>query len=105
MGHDIPVDYLASRIADYNQTTTQKAMQRVFGVETIVGGIDLEKGPSLYKVDPAGYYFGYKGVASGVKEQDSINFMEKEMKKKGWDLDEESAIKLAITTLQTVIGQ
>ena len=32
MGHDVPVDYLASRIADYNQTTTQKAMQRVFGV-------------------------------------------------------------------------
>ena len=52
-------------------------MQRVFGVETIIAGIDLEKGPSLYKVDPAGYFFGYKGVASGVKEQDAINFMEK----------------------------
>ena len=52
-------------------------MQRVFGVETIVAGIDVEKGPSLYKVDPAGYYYGYKGVASGVKEQDTINFLEK----------------------------
>jgi len=31
-GHDIPVDFLASRIADYNQNNTQKAMQRVFGV-------------------------------------------------------------------------
>lgn len=39
-GHDIPVDFLASRIADYNQNNTQKAMQRVFGVETIVAGID-----------------------------------------------------------------
>jgi len=29
----------------------------------------------LYKVDPAGYYFGYKGTGSGVKEQDSVNFM------------------------------
>jgi hypothetical protein len=27
------------------------------------------------------------------------------MKKNGWDLSEEEAIKLAITTLQTVIGQ
>lgn len=27
------------------------------------------------------------------------------MKKKGWDLDEEDSIKLAITTLQSVIGQ
>jgi 20S proteasome subunit alpha 1 len=74
-GHDTPVDFLASRLADYNQITTQKAMQRVFGVETIVAGIDLELGPSLYKVDPAGYYYGYKGVASGAKEQDAINFL------------------------------
>lgn len=41
MGHDVPIDYLASRLADYNQTTTQKAMQRVFGVEAIVAGIDI----------------------------------------------------------------
>jgi len=60
----------------------------------------------LFKVDPAGYYFGYKATSSGVKEQDSINFMEKELKKRGnWDLDQEEAIKLAILTLQTVIGQ
>ena len=104
-GHDIPVDYLASRLADHNQITTQKAMQRVFGVETIVAGIDAEKGPTLYKIDPAGYYFGYKGVSAGVKEQDAINFLEKEMKKTGWDLSEEDAIKLAITCMQTVIGQ
>ena len=52
-------------------------MQRVFGVETIIAGIDEEKGPSLFKIDPAGYYYGYKGTSSGVKEQDSINFMEK----------------------------
>ena len=50
-------------------------MQRVFGVETVVAGIDIERGPSLYKVDPAGYYYGYKGVSSGVKEQDAINFL------------------------------
>lgn len=71
------MDYLASRIADFNQNNTQKAMQRVFGVETIIAGIDEEIGPCLYKVDPAGYYFGYKGTSAGVKEQDSVNFMEK----------------------------
>jgi 20S proteasome alpha/beta subunit len=32
LGHFIPIDYLAQRIADYNQINTQKAMQRVFGV-------------------------------------------------------------------------
>ena len=32
LGHFIPIDYLAQRIADYNQINTQKALQRVFGV-------------------------------------------------------------------------
>lgn len=31
--------------------------------------------------------------------------MEKEQKKNGWELEEDEAIKLAILTLQTVIGQ
>ncbi len=54
MENDVPIACLASRLADYNQTTTQKAMQRVFGVEAIVDGIDAECGPALYKVDPSG---------------------------------------------------
>jgi 20S proteasome subunit alpha 1 len=74
-GYNVPVDFLASRLADYNQINTQKALQRVFGVETIVAGIDEEKGPVLYKVDPSGYYYGYKAVGSGVKEQDAVNYM------------------------------
>ena len=86
LGHFIPVDFLAQRIADYNQINTQKALQRVFGVETIIAGIDEEKGPSIYKVDPAGFYYGYKAVASGVKEQDAMNYMEKLFKKKVHDL-------------------
>lgn len=101
-GYNIPVDYLASRLADYNQINTQKAMQRVFGVETIVAGIDEERGPVLYKIDPSGYFYGYKAVSSGVKEQDAINAMEKQFKKKGWDLNEDETVKMAITTIQTV---
>ena len=38
--YNVPVDFLASRLADYNQINTQKAMQRVFGVEAIIAGID-----------------------------------------------------------------
>lgn len=103
LGHFIPVDYLAQRIADYNQINTQKAMQRVFGVETIVAGIDDEKGPSIYKVDPAGFFYGYKAVASGVKEQDSMNYLEKLYKKKGGELaDENETIHAAIQTIQSV---
>lgn len=30
--------------------------------------IDEERGPSVFKVDPAGFYCGYKGIAAGIKE-------------------------------------
>ena len=30
------------------------------GIVTILAGIDDERGPQLFKVDPAGYYVGYK---------------------------------------------
>ena len=33
---------------------------RPLAVVPILAGIDEEQGPQLYKVDPAGYYVGYK---------------------------------------------
>lgn len=33
---------------------------RPYAVETIIASIDEEKGPMLYKVDPAGHFFGYR---------------------------------------------
>ena len=43
-------------------------------------GIDEEKGPLLYKTDPAGYYVGYKATAAGLKEQEAANHLEKKIK-------------------------
>ncbi|EPS39756.1 hypothetical protein H072_6434 [Dactylellina haptotyla CBS 200.50] len=68
--------------------------------------LDDEHGPSLYKVDPAGYYTGYKATASGPKQQEAINFLEKKLKNKEaasgtW----EEVVELAITTLSTVLSQ
>jgi 20S proteasome subunit alpha 1 len=39
---------------------TQQAYMRPLGVASILIGIDDEDGPRLYKVDPAGFYVGYK---------------------------------------------
>lgn len=41
---------------------------RAYAVELLFYSYDNEKGPLLYKVDPAGLYMGYHGVSSGVKE-------------------------------------
>lgn len=87
-GYEVPVDYLAARLADQAQVYTQvprsaccpapspsmwqgcalmglacaaqHAYMRPLGVVPILCGIDEERGPQLFKVDPAGYFVGYK---------------------------------------------
>ena len=43
----------------------QHAYMRPLGVVPILCGIDEERGPQLFKVDPAGYFVGYKVSRSG----------------------------------------
>lgn len=38
-------------------------------------GHDSELGPQVYKVDPAGYYVGFKATASGQKQTEAMNFV------------------------------
>lgn len=41
----------------------------------ILIGIDAELGPQIFKLDPAGYYVGFKATAAGQKQTESINFV------------------------------
>ncbi|KAK6513454.1 Proteasome subunit YC7alpha/Y8 (protease yscE subunit 7) [Arthrobotrys megalospora] len=105
-GYEMPCDVLAKRLANINQVYTQRAYMRPLGVSMTLISLDDEHGPSLYKVDPAGYYTGYKATASGPKQQEAINFLEKKLKNKdaapgSW----EEVVELAITTLSTVLSQ
>jgi len=47
---------------------------RPLGVITMLVSIDEERGPSLFKVDPAGYYVGYKVrlLGGGVRGVDAV---------------------------------
>lgn len=56
----MPVDVLARVLADQAQVHTQHAYMRPLGVIATIIGVDEERGPQLFKVDPAGYFVGYK---------------------------------------------
>ncbi len=60
-GYEVPVAYLAKRLADISQVYTQHASMRPLGVSMILVGIDEVTGePNLFKCDPAGYFVGYQ---------------------------------------------
>ena len=78
---------------------------RPLGIATTLISVDSENGPQLYKCDPAGYYVGYKATASGPKQQEALNHLEKKLKNKDnaqgtW----EDVVELGISTLSTVLS-
>ena len=88
-GYDMSADLLAKRMGDLNQVYTQTASARPPGVSMTLICHDPELGPQLYRVDPAGFYIGYRAVGDGAKKQEVTNHLEKKMKKHPqWSLDE-----------------
>ena len=78
---------------------------RPLGIAISLISLDSEVGPQLYKTDPAGYYAGYKAVATGPKAQEATNHLEKKLKDKAhaegsW----EEVVELAITTASSVLS-
>ena len=61
---------------------------------------DDEKGPFIYKTDPAGYFWGSCACSVGVKQVEAKNFLEKEYKT---NLAEEEVIQMAIGCLSNVL--
>ncbi len=79
-GFDVPVQYLARRIADRNQVYTQHPSMRAMAVEMMFCAVDDERGPQIFKVDPSGLIVGYKAAAAGPKEQEARALLEKRFK-------------------------
>lgn len=102
-GYPIPVAQLAKRIADIAQVYTQSASMRPLAAVTLLVGIDDEKGPQCLKVDCAGHYLPFFATASGSKEQEATNFLEKRVDAmKTYTTDE--TVRCAIMCLGSVLG-
>lgn len=104
-GFDMPCDVLAKRVANINQVYTQRAYMRPFGVAMTIIGNDDEKGPLVYKVDPAGYYSGYLATSAGQKEQEANNWLTKKLKNKTHATgDWKAVVETGITCLSDVVA-
>eukprot|EP01025_Chloroclados_australasicus_P042354 TRINITY_DN45061_c1_g1_i1.p1 TRINITY_DN45061_c1_g1~~TRINITY_DN45061_c1_g1_i1.p1 ORF type:complete len:244 (+),score=31.10 TRINITY_DN45061_c1_g1_i1:142-873(+) len=103
-GYEMPVDYLAQVLADKAQVHTQYARMRPLGVMPILIGIDEERGPQLFKVDPAGYFVGFKACAAGAKDTEAATFLEKKIKS-GLPSGFDSTVQTAISALQNVVAE
>ncbi len=102
-GYSIPVHVLARRMADIAQVNTQSASMRPLATVCILIGVDDEKGPQVYKIDCAGHYLPFFGTASGAKEQEAVNYLEKKVgEMKGYGVDE--TVRTAIMCLGSVLG-
>jgi 20S proteasome subunit alpha 1 len=102
-GYEIPIHVLVEKVGEVAQLYTQHAYMRPLCAVTILFTYDDEKGPQLFKIDPAGHFVGYKATATGEKEQSALNHLEREFKKK-LELTTDETIKVAIKTLQTTLS-
>ena len=104
-GYNIPVHVLAGKLSNFAQLISQYAFYRTVCTTTILMSIDEEKGPQVYKVDPAGFCQGYRGCTAGAKEQEAMTLLEKSYKKKaGGQFSADEATEAVIEALQNVIG-
>ena len=101
-GYDIPINVLAEKISELAQQNSQQISSRTLCVVSMLFCIDDEMKPQLYKLDPSGYYIGYKATAAGEKEQAATGHLEKIFKKNPL-MSVEETMRAAIKVLQDVI--
>jgi len=102
-GYDMPPDMISKRLADIGQSYTQIAHMRPLGCCMILIGWDQEKGAQLYRVDPAGFFCGFRACSAGTKQTECNNYLEKKIKKNSM-MAENDVIQTAIAALSHVLA-
>jgi 20S proteasome subunit alpha 1 len=78
---------------------------RPLGVAITLISVDDEHGPMLYKCDPAGYYVGFKATATGPKQQEAMNYLEKKLRNKEHAAgDWKEVVEMGVVALSQVLA-
>jgi 20S proteasome subunit alpha 1 len=90
-------------LASLWRSYTQSASMRPLACTAIIAAVDDEKGPQIFKVDPAGHFLPFFATASGAKEAEATNYFEKKVSEmKDYDVD--ATARCAIMCLGSVLG-
>ncbi|KAI0285089.1 nucleophile aminohydrolase [Russula aff. rugulosa BPL654] len=84
-----PTRVLTQELATLMQQATQSGGVRPYGVSLLVAGFDVNRGPTLYQVDPSGSFWAWKAAR--------LTFLEKRYND---DISLEDAIHTALLTLK-----
>ncbi|CAI5758451.1 unnamed protein product [Candida verbasci] len=107
-GYEIPVESLSRRMANLSQLYTQRAYMRPLGVALTFCQVSFEdenKGPQIFKNDPAGYFTGVKAISTGPKQQELNTYLEKKFKKIDYiNGDWKETVEFGIIALSTALG-
>ena len=101
-GYPMPASMIAKRMADLAQVNTQHAGRRTMATDIMIVSIDEGK-PQLFKIDPAGFYFGYKAAACGAANQQAVSILEKKLEKNE-EMGFDATVQTAIMTLQETVS-
>ena len=102
-GYNIPTHVLAQRVAEITQVYTQEASSRVLACICTMIGFDEEKGPQLFRIDPAGQFFSYHAISTGSRESDATNYFEKLVDELP-TYDSEGVVRSSLKCLQRVLS-
>ena len=101
--YDEPIEIptLVKNICDLKQNFTQYGGARPFGVSLLIAGVE-DKKPMLFTTDPTGIFFEFKATAVGEAEDELKEILAKKYRD---NLKFEDALKLALSSLKSVLGK
>ncbi len=92
------VETIAREISEEMQMATQYGGMRPYAISLLIGGI-IDKGPTLFEIEPGASYLGYKADAIGIGKK-----VAEDMLVKGWKegLSVDDGINLGISIIKKI---